>query len=150
MPFPTGLYKSAHSSLYRICSTFADDMRTATLADLKIFNFDAGAENQVWDDGDLIGLCEFQVGNRIGIFECEALFTISTENDPSLDRLDTLISHLFDRFPIDERFDFLDSQTGSRIGSLGVKDDVRVMPVARVRTRPIKFIGVSFGSDRPI
>lgn len=146
----SGLYKSAHSSLYRICTIFANDMRTANIADLKIYNFDAGADEQQWSEGDLIGLCEYQVMNSKSIFECEVMFTISTENDTSLDRLDTLISNLFDRLPIDTRFPFVDSGTGVQIGHLVVKDDVRVMPVARVRTRPIKFIGVAFGSDRPV
>ncbi|KGM36131.1 hypothetical protein [Inquilinus limosus] len=140
----TDLYESAQASVLNICKNFA----TETGGGMAVFKFDAHAETNSWPNNDVIGPAEFQVEVNVGILEIETLIGISTLNDTNIVRLDKLISRLFTKLQPDKMFPFLDAGNGAPMGMMKVKSPVVVLPVARTETRPVKFIGLSLGTDR--
>lgn len=151
-------FEDFHSSLLRFCSDFADAvvasadpvLLTGATGNMRSFNFDAHAESEALPDEDLIGIANYSCKEAGKIFEIDVMFGVATNGDSNLFRLNAIINRLFPLLYAEKKIPVYNSRDGSPNGFMVAVDGTSVMPVAGFTTRPVKFIQVSFLTDRNV
>lgn len=143
-------YENFKSSILRFCTQFATDMQAQGLASMMPINFDAHADINELPESDLIGPKEFGVETDQGTFVISTMIGVSTLNDTNLFRLDKIIDQLFKRLMPDEMIPLVNAETGAQMGWMKAMNGTAVLPVVQTKTRPLKFVAVSLGTDRLI
>lgn len=141
-------YGHIQASLFYFAKLYIDEQETQELSpNLKLYKFDAHAENKELPKTDLVGPAGFSLMNSGGLITVTTQFLISTLDDKNLFRLDDLIDLLADRLIPEDRFDLIDRRNGDRLGNIVVAEDVEIFPIERAENRPVKGIGVTLKFD---
>lgn len=136
------IFKNMFSSLFRICSEFAEEQ-----ANLSVVNFDSHADDSKLPDGDIIGLSGFSVMSSGPLQTAHVMIGIATREDTNLFRMVSLIDVLYQRLQPGKKLPVFDADNGSRIGTFTVMDGTRVLPVGGSPTIPLQYVMVVMGTD---
>ena len=146
----TDYYLNFLASVQKFCNQSCQDVILEGFsADAEIFDFDGFAEVESFPEKDLIGTAEYALEKDNGTYVVSILIGVSTYNDNNLIRMNKIVNRIYQK--LDQgtaRINIVDHEDGTPAGLFTVRNGLSVMPVARTKNRPFKFIAVQLGTDR--
>lgn len=142
------LWEDIRGSVFNFCNAFGDDMRTASIADLQLFDFDSHVETNALPASDLIGPWQLSCDVDFKFVTVRGMIGLSVLEDTNLFRLNQASGELLQRMTPDKIMPLYGAVSGAITGHLKVSEGTSLSPVAQAQQRSLKFLSFVLKGDR--